>query len=94
MNNPNLSSGADVTSRQPMPPRLARVEISSMNSHTTYAWAVSADRLARLRAEADHEQFARSVPSAPRRIRRTIGRSLVRTGQRLTAEAAVQDRPV
>jgi hypothetical protein len=65
-----------------------------MNAHTEYAWAVHRDRLARLHGEADRARLARSLRTGDRRLRRAVGRSLVRAGQRLAAEAATQDRPI
>jgi hypothetical protein len=94
MSNPILGSGGNSAPPQLMHARRPHLEISPMNAHTTYAWTVHEDRLARLHAEAVHERFARSVPTGPRCLRRAIGRSLVRAGQRLAAEAAAQDRPV
>ena len=94
MSNPTSGSRGGSAPPERMYARRPHLEINPMNAHTTYAWTIHADRLARLHEEADHERFARSVPSDPRRLRRAIGRSLVRVGQRLAAEAAAQDRPV
>ncbi len=72
----------------------ANRESTSMNAHTEYAWTVHVDRLAQLHREADRARLARSLRTDDRRLRRAVGHSLVRAGQRLAAEAAAQDRPV
>jgi hypothetical protein len=69
MSNPTPGSGGGSAPPERMYARRPPLEINPMNAHTTYAWTVHADRLARLHEEADHERFARSVPTDPRRLR-------------------------
>ena len=56
-------------------------EVHAMNTQILVMQAVHADRLARLHAEAHRARLVRPVPAETRRLRRTIGRSLVRAGQ-------------
>jgi hypothetical protein len=92
MSNPTLAAGGSPP-HQPVRDRRLHLELNPMNAHILYAWTIHEDRLAHLHAEAERNRLARSVPTDARRLRRTIGRSLVRAGQRLAAEAAAQDRP-
>jgi hypothetical protein len=58
---------------------------------TRIQMAVHADRAARLAAEAQEARNARRATRADeRRIRRAIGRSIVRLGARIAAEPAVE----
>jgi hypothetical protein len=65
-----------------------------MNAQIEYLRAVHADRLARLHAEAHQARLARPARVDARRLRRALGRSLVRIGQRIAAEASAPERPV
>ena len=69
-------------------------EVHAMNTQIQFLQAVHADRFARLYAEADQARLARSARTDPRRLRRALGRSLVRAGQRIAAEASAPERPV
>jgi hypothetical protein len=72
-------------------------EVHAMNTQIQFMQAVHADRLARLHAEARQARLARSARSArtdARRLRRALGRSLVRVGQRIAAEASAPERPI
>ncbi len=69
-------------------------EVHAMNAQIQYLRAVHADRLARLYAEAHQARLARSARTDTQRLRRVLGRSLVRAGQRLAAEASAPERPV
>jgi len=68
-------------------------EVHAMNAQIQYLQAVHEDRLARLHAEARQARLARSSRNDTRRLRRVLGRSLVRAGQRLAAEASGPERP-
>ncbi len=65
-----------------------------MNTQIMVLQAVHDDRLARLHDEADQARLARSTRTETRRLRRVLGRSLVRAGQRIAAEASVPERPI
>ena len=69
-------------------------EVHAMNAQTELMLAVNEDRLARLRAEARQAHLARSAQTDTRRLRRALGRSLIRAGQRIAAEASAPDRPI
>ena len=69
-------------------------EVHAMNTQIQFLQAVHADRLARLHAEAHQARLARSLRTDARRLRRALGRSLVRVGQRIAAEASAPERPV
>ena len=77
----------------PIHAHLDHREVHAMNTHIEILRAVHADRLARLHAEAHR---ARLVPSRSeaRRLRRALGHSLVRAGQRIAAEASTAERPI
>ena len=79
---------------RPLDAPLDHREVHAMNSQIQFMLAVHADRLARLHAEARREHLARSSRTDTRRLRRALGRSLVRAGQRLAAEASAQDRSI
>ncbi|MDA8238014.1 MAG: hypothetical protein M0T75_09070 [Chloroflexi bacterium] len=65
-----------------------RREVSAVNA-IRIIHAVHADRAARFEAEARQARIARRAPRADeRRIRRVIGRSIVRIGARIAAEPA------
>jgi hypothetical protein len=53
-----------------------------------------ADRIARLYREARQARLARSTRTDERRLRRALGRSLVRAGQRIAAEATAPERTI
>ena len=59
-----------------------------------YVNAVHADRAARFAAEAHNDRVARASRRAPRsderRIRRAVGRSIVRLGARIAADPALE----
>ncbi len=58
-----------------------------MNIHPQYSLLLANDRIAReLRAASD----ARHVLRQPSRIRRSVGRSIIRIGERLAAEPALR----
>ena len=68
-----------------------------MNAQIEYLQAVHADRIARLQAEAREARQARLARSArtdERRLRRALGRLLVRAGQRIAAEATAPERTI
>jgi hypothetical protein len=69
-------------------------EVHAMNTQIQFLQAVHADRLARLRAEAHQARLARSARTDARRLRRALGRSLVRVGERIAAEASAPERPI
>ena len=69
-------------------------EVHAMNTQIKFLQAVHADRLARLYADAYQARLARSARTDARRLRRALGRSLVRAGQRIAAEASAPERPV
>ena len=69
-------------------------EVHAMNTQIQFLQAVHADRLARLHAEAHQARLARSARTDARRLRRALGRSLVRAGQRIAAEASAPERPI
>ena len=69
-------------------------EVHAMNTQIQFMQTVHADRLARLYAEARQARLARSARTDTRRLRRALGRSLVRVGQRLAAEASAPERPI
>ena len=69
-------------------------EVHAMNTQIQFLQAVHADRLARLHAEARQAGLARSARTDGRRLRRALGRSLIRAGQRIAAEASTPERPV
>ncbi len=69
-------------------------EVHAMNTQIQFLQAVHADRLARLHAEARQAHLARSTRTDGRRLRRALGRSLMRAGQRIAAEASAPERTV
>ena len=69
-------------------------EVHAMNAQIQLVLTIHEDRLARLRAEAHRERLARSTRTDGRRLRRALGRSLIRAGQRIAAEASTPERPV
>ena len=69
-------------------------EVHAVNSQIQYMLAVHADRIARLHAESRRANLARSTRIDSRRIRRALGRSLVRAGQRIAAETSAPDRQI
>ena len=69
-------------------------EVHPMNAQIQYLQALHADRIARLRREARQARLARSTRTDARRFRRTLGRLLVRAGQRIAAEAAAPERSI
>ena len=74
---------------RPDHPPAHRREVSAVNNSTRYVDAVHADRAARFQAEAHHARISRKVIRADeRRIRRAIGRSMVRVGARIAADPA------
>jgi hypothetical protein len=66
-------------------------EVHPMNAQIQYLQALHADRIARLHREA---RQARSTRTDERRLRRALGRSLVRAGQRIAAEATAPERTI
>ena len=69
-------------------------EVHPMNAQIQYLQAVHADRIARLYREARQARLARSTRTDERRLRRALGRSLVRAGQRIAAEATAPERTI
>ena len=69
-----------------------RKEVIEMPKNAVrYVNAVHADRVARFRAEAHLARVARRAPRADeRRIRRALGRSIVRLGARIAADPALE----
>ena len=73
---------------RPDHPPAHRKEVSAVNSIRMIN-AVHADRAARFHAEAHHARISCEVIRADeRRIRRAIGRSIVRVGARIAADPA------
>lgn len=69
-------------------PPAHRKEVSAVNA-IRIIHAVHADRAARFEAEAQQARIARRASAADeRRIRRAIGRSIVRVGARIAADPA------
>ena len=79
---------------RPIHAHLDHREVHAMNTHIQILQAVHADRLARLHAEAHQARLAPPARSEARRLRRALGHSLVRAGQRIAAEASTADRPI
>ena len=69
-------------------------EVHPMNAQIQFLQAVHADRLARLHAEARQARLARSARTDERRLRRALGRSLIRAGQRIAAETTAPERTI
>ena len=69
-------------------------EVHAMNTQIQFLQAVHADRLARLHAEARQARLARSARTDERRLRRALGRSLIRAGQRIAAETTAPERTI
>jgi len=70
-------------------PPAHRREVSAVNNTTRYINAVHADRAARFEAEAQQARVGRRAPRGDeRRLRRAIGRSIVRVGARIAADPA------
>ena len=94
-----MSTLADGTGRGRPPNRTVHApldhrEVHAMNAQIQLVLTVHEDRLARLHAEAHQERLARSTRTDARRFRRTLGRLLVRAGQRIAAEAAAPERSI
>jgi hypothetical protein len=69
--------------------------VSAVNNATRYVNAVHVDRAARFAAEAQRHRIAdemridrRASSADERRVRRAIGRSIVRVGARIAADPA------
>jgi Mg-chelatase subunit ChlI len=62
--------------------------VSVVNNSTRFVDAVHADRAARFQAEARQARIDRRSGTEERRIRRAIGRSIVRVGARIAADPA------
>jgi hypothetical protein len=74
----------------PIHPHAHRREVSTVNTIRVIQ-AVHADRAARFAAEAQQARIARRANGADeRRIRRAIGRSLVRFGARIAADPPIE----
>jgi hypothetical protein len=69
-------------------------EVHAMNTQIQVLQAIHADRLARLHAEAQRARLARAAGTDTRRLRRALGRTIVRAGQRIAAETAAPERSV
>ncbi len=69
-------------------------DVHAMNTQIEILQAVHADRLARLHAEAHRERLVRPTRTGTRRLRRALGRTLVRAGQRIAAETSAPDRQI
>jgi hypothetical protein len=65
-----------------------------MNAQTQILLTFHAERLARLHAEARQAHLARSTRPDTGRLRRALGRSLVRAGQRIASEATAPERSI
>ncbi len=84
----DLHAPAGRARRHPIHPPAQGREVREMNL-TRFKMAVQADRAARLAAEAQEARIARRASRADeRRIRRAIGRSIVRVGARIAADPA------
>jgi len=68
-----------------------RREVRAVNSAILVLHAAQRDRVARLHAEAAVAHLARRSPE--RRVRRALGRSIVRLGERLASEPAERVSP-
>jgi hypothetical protein len=65
--------------------------VSAVNNTTRAINAIHADRAARFAAEAHRARIARRTSGADeRRIRRAIGRSIVRVGARIAADPGTE----
>jgi hypothetical protein len=73
---------------RPQHPPAHRREVSVVNNSTRFVDAVHADRAARFQAEAHQARIDRRSGTEERRIRRAIGRSIVRVGARIAADPA------
>ena len=73
---------------RPQHPPAHRREVSVVNNSTRFVDAVHADRAARFQAEAHQVRIDRRSGTEERRIRRAIGRSIVRVGARIAADPA------
>ena len=69
-------------------------EVNPMNAQIQYLQAVHEDRIARLHREARQARLARSTRTDERRLRRALGRSLIRAGQRIASEATAPERTI
>ena len=65
-----------------------------MNTQIEILQAVHADRIARLYREARQARLARSTRTDERRLRRALGRSPIRAGQRIASEATAPERTI
>ena len=93
MTRPDLHAPAGRARRHPS--RDHREEVIEMPKNAVrYVNAVHADRAARFMAEAHQARVARATRRAPRaderRIRRAVGRSIVRLGARIAADPALE----
>jgi len=76
--------------RHPIQHPAHRREVSDMNA-IRIARAVHADRAARFEAEAQQARLARRASVAgERRVRRALGRSIVRLGERIAADPSAE----
>ena len=81
--------------------RAHRKEVSAMFASAQIIRAIHDDRAARFEAEARADRYAAEIRAARirrdeagrRRIRRAIGRSIVRVGQRIAADRAAETLP-
>ena len=73
---------------RPQHPPAHRREVSVVNNSIRFVDAVHADRAARFQAEAHQARIDRRSGAEERRIRRAIGRSIVRVGARIAADPA------
>jgi hypothetical protein len=77
--------------RHPIHPDDHREEVIEMPKNAIrYVSAIHADRAARFQAEAHHARVARRASRDERRIRRAVGRSIVRVGARIAADPALE----
>jgi hypothetical protein len=93
MTRPDLHAPAGRARRNPS--QTHREEVIEMPKNAVRCVdAVHADRAARFMAEAHHARLARATRRAPRaderRIRRAVGRSIVRIGARIAADPALE----
>ena len=75
---------------RPEHPPAHRREMSAVNNTTRAINAIHATRAARFEAEARRASIVRRSSADERRIRRAIGRSIVRVGARIAADPATE----
>lgn len=91
MTRPDPHAPAGRARRHPTSQNAHREEVIEMPKNALrYVNAIHADRAARFEAEALQARVARLAPRDERRIRRAVGRSIVRVGARIAADPALE----